>query len=58
MMQATGQSKYELLSESETTFFVKGQRNQMIFVKDEKGQVTHLVARQAEGQDIKIKKIK
>ena len=58
MMQATGQSKYELLPENETTFFVKGQRNQTIFVKDEKGQVTHLIARQSDGQEIKVKKIK
>jgi ketosteroid isomerase-like protein len=58
MMQATGQSKYELLPENETTFFVKGQRNQMIFSKDEKGQVTHLIARQSDGQELRIKKIK
>lgn len=58
MMQATGQAKYELLPENETTFFVKGQRNQMIFVKDGKGQVTHLIARQSDGQELRVKKIK
>jgi len=58
MMQASGQSKYELLPENETTFFIKGQRNQVIFVKDEKGQVIQLIARQSDGQEIKVKKIK
>ncbi|MBC8031205.1 MAG: DUF4440 domain-containing protein [Pyrinomonadaceae bacterium] len=58
MMQATGQAKYELLPESEITFFVKGQGSQVIFVKDEKGQVTHLVARQSDGQELKVKKIR
>ena len=56
MMQATGQAKYELLSENEITFFVKGQTSQVIFVKDQKGQVTHLVARQPDGQELKVKK--
>ena len=29
----------------------------MIFAKDEAGKVTHLVARQSDGQELKIKKI-
>ena len=58
MMQATGQAKYELLPENEITFFVKGQTSKVIFAKDEKGQVTHLVARQSDGQELKVRKIK
>jgi ketosteroid isomerase-like protein len=58
MMQATGQAKYELLAENEITFFVKGQTSQVIFVKDQKGQVTHLIARQPDGQELKVKKIR
>lgn len=58
MMQATGQAKYELLPENEITFFVKGQTSQVIFVKDQKGQVTHLIARQPDGQELKVRKTK
>jgi hypothetical protein len=38
--------------------FVKGQTSQVIFVKDQKGQVTHLIARQPDGQELKVKKTK
>jgi CubicO group peptidase (beta-lactamase class C family) len=57
MGQATGQSKLELFPESETQFFVVTVAVQITFVKDEKGQVTHLILRQG-GQDITAKKIK
>jgi CubicO group peptidase (beta-lactamase class C family) len=57
MGQATGQSKLELFPESETQFFVVTVAVQITFVKDEKGQVTHLILRQG-GQDITARKIK
>ncbi|MGI8838988.1 MAG: serine hydrolase [Pyrinomonadaceae bacterium] len=57
MGQATGQSKLELFPESETQFFVATVAVQITFVKDEKGQVTHLILRQG-GQDITARKIK
>lgn len=57
MGQATGQSKLELFPESETQFFTTTVAVEITFVKDEKGQVTHLLLRQA-GQDIRAKKIK
>jgi hypothetical protein len=57
MAQPTGQPKLELFPESETQFFPVTPAVEIIFVKDEKGQVTHLILRQL-GQDIKAKKIK
>ena len=57
MGQATGQPKLELLPESETQFFPTATAVEITFVKDEKGQVTHLILRQG-GQDITAKKVK
>jgi CubicO group peptidase (beta-lactamase class C family) len=56
MGQATGQPKIELFPESETKFFLKVVDAQITFVKDEKGQVTHLILHQ--GGDQQAKKIK
>ena len=50
--------KLELLPESETSFFIKGIAGQTVFVRDEKGQVTHVIFRSPDGQEIKAKKIK
>jgi len=46
-----------LFPESETQFFPLATAVEITFVKDEKGQVTHLILRQG-GQDISAKKIK
>jgi len=59
MEQETGQQlKIELLPASETTFFSKRLREQTIFVRDEKGQVTHVVFSWPDGLELKAKKIK
>jgi CubicO group peptidase (beta-lactamase class C family) len=52
MTQATGQPKFPMFAESETTFFLKVVDAQVEFFKNDKGQVTHLVLHQG-GQDIK-----
>ncbi len=57
MGQATGQPKLELFPESETRFFTVEVAVEITFVKDQGGNVTHLILRQG-GQDIKAKKIK
>lgn len=46
-----------LLPESETEFFVKEHYGQMAFVKDEQGQVTHLIYREP-GLEVRANKIK
>jgi len=59
MGQSTGEKKlHELLAQNETTFFIKGDPDLDIFVKDEKGQVTHMIFRSMDGREIKAKKIK
>lgn len=59
MGEFTGsKTKMELLPENETTFFEKGRRRQTVFVKDEKGQVSHIIHRLSDGQEVKLKKIK
>lgn len=55
--EAPGQSKIELLAESETAFFIKEADAQLTFVKNEKGEVTGLVVRQ-DGRDIPAQRIK
>jgi len=58
--QGSGSEKWEWLPESEVNFFPKGgnRRQTFSFVKDEKGQVTHLVVL-IEGREIgRAKKIK
>ncbi len=52
MAQVTGQQKFPLLAESETSFFVKTVDVQVEFVKNAQGQVTHLILHQG-GRDIK-----
>ena len=59
MGQSTGEKKlHELLAQNETTFFIKGDPDLDIFVKDEKGQVTHMIFRSMDGRELKAKKIK
>lgn len=59
MGQSTGEKKWhELMPQNETTFFIKGDTDLNIFVKDEKGQVTHIIFRSLNGQETKARKIK
>ena len=59
MGQWTSSKKlHELQPQNETTFFIKGDPDLDIFVKDEKGQVTHMIFRSMDGREIKAKKIK
>lgn len=55
--EVTGQQKIEIYAESETDFFITIVDAQLTFVKDYKGQVTHLVLHQ-NGQNVPAKKIK
>lgn len=55
--QATGQGKFELFAETETDFFLTEVDVQITFVKEDKGQVTHLVLHQNK-VDQPAKKIK
>jgi len=57
MSQTTGQTKMELLPESEIEFFIKGFSAQFVFVRDESGRVTKLIINQ-EGQRVTAKKLK
>jgi CubicO group peptidase (beta-lactamase class C family) len=54
--QPTGQPRVEIYPEAETKFFLKVVDAQLTFVKDEKGQVTHLIFHQ--GGDREAKRIK
>jgi CubicO group peptidase (beta-lactamase class C family) len=54
--QATGQRRFELFAESETTFFAKVADIQVTFVKDASGKVTHLVLGQ-DGLGLEAKRI-
>jgi CubicO group peptidase (beta-lactamase class C family) len=56
MTQATNQPKFPIFAESETSFFRKDVEAQVDFVKNEKGEITHLVVHRG-GRDLKaIKK--
>jgi CubicO group peptidase (beta-lactamase class C family) len=55
--QATGQGKFELFAETDMDFFLTVIDAQITFVKDDKGQVTHLVLHQNK-VDQPAKKIK
>lgn len=55
--QATGQRKFEIFPETERDFFLKVVDAQITFVKNEKGEVTHLVLHQG-GRDQPAKKVK
>ena len=51
--------KRELLPASETTFFTKWDKEEMVFVRDDKGNVTHIVFRNNNnGKEFKVMKIK
>ena len=52
MTQATGQSKFPLFAESDSKFFLKVVDATVDFVKNDKGEVTHLMLHQG-GQDVK-----
>jgi hypothetical protein len=56
-MQPTGQSKVEILPESETDFFLAVADIQVTFVKDDKGQVNGATLHQ-NGRNLTAKKIK
>ena len=53
-----GKKSFEFLPESETTFFMKDQQDKITFVKDDKGQVSHILHRYPDGQDVKEIKVK
>ena len=55
-VEPTGQSRVELLAESEAVFFIKDSETQIKFVKDASGTVTHLILHQ--NRDIEAKKIR
>jgi ketosteroid isomerase-like protein len=57
MSQTTGQTKMELLPESEIEFFIKGFTAQFVFVRDGTGKVTKLIINQ-EGQRVTAHKLK
>lgn len=56
LVQATGQSQLEVFPESETKFFSKLIDAEITFVKDDGGQVTHLVLHQG-GRDQQAKRL-
>ena len=49
--QPSGQSKLEILPESETEFFIKSIDATLRFVKDDQGKVTHVVVRRGSNED-------
>ena len=57
MTQATGQPKFPVFAESETKFFLKVVDAELEFVKNDKGEVTHLILHQG-GRDVKGPKTK
>lgn len=57
MAQLTGQPKFDLFPESESKFFLKVVDAQITFVKDDKGEVSHLILHQG-GRDTQAKKVK
>lgn len=56
--QPTGQAKSELFPETEARFFVKGADVLLTFVRDEKGQASHLVVQDGNQTAQVVKKIK
>jgi CubicO group peptidase (beta-lactamase class C family) len=52
MLQGTGQAKVQMFAESDSKFFLKVVDAVVDFVKNEKGEVTHLMLHQG-GQDVK-----
>jgi CubicO group peptidase (beta-lactamase class C family) len=57
MTQATGQPKFPVFAESATKFFLKVVDAQLEFVKNDKGEVTHVILHQG-GRDVKGPKTK
>jgi hypothetical protein len=57
MTQATGQSKLEILAESETTFSSRTSNARLTFIKDSQGKVTGVRFNQG-GREVTGKKIK
>jgi CubicO group peptidase (beta-lactamase class C family) len=57
MTQATGQGKFEIVAESETTFYPRAINAKLTFIKDAEGKVTGLRLSQ-NGRDLNGKKIK
>ncbi|HEY7546840.1 MAG TPA: DUF3471 domain-containing protein, partial [Blastocatellia bacterium] len=55
-IQATNQPKFEIFAESETKFFLTVVDAQITFVKNDKGEVTHLILHQG-GVDQRARKI-
>lgn len=55
MTQATGQEKFPLFAESETKFFLKVVEAEVEFLKNDKGEVTHILIHQG-GQEVEGKK--
>ena len=56
MVRLTGQPSIEVFPESETEFFYKVVDAQITFVKDEQGQVTHLILHQG-GSDLTARRL-
>jgi hypothetical protein len=57
MGQSPIEPKAELLPQNETTFFTKTLPGSIIFVKGENNQVSHAIYRQANGEELKGKKL-
>jgi CubicO group peptidase (beta-lactamase class C family) len=57
MAQPTGQTKLQILPESETEFFLEGPEIKLTFVKDEKGKVTHVLVRQGRKDEEKAMRV-
>lgn len=55
--QLSGQPKFEIFPKSETEFFWKVVDAQVTFVRNEKGEVTHVIHRQG-GREFKVPKLK
>ena len=58
MSGPSGQPKRELVARGGSSFFVPAVNFQLTFVKDDKGQVTHVSMRRPDGREIQAKKIK
>jgi tetratricopeptide (TPR) repeat protein len=54
----TGQRKAELSAQGDERFFVAGPNVNLTFVKDDKGQVTHVNVRLRDGREMLAKKVK
>jgi len=53
-----GQPKADLISQGGDRFFVAGPNVNLTFVKDDKGQVTHVTVRMRDGREMQAKKVK